>query len=164
MQQQMSLNSLRIIIAAMAIGVVGFGVVAGVIGIRSAPQPEMSGVLLALVGAVGVGELGAYYILRRVFINRMLQALGDRPGAVPWSDAEPRADVILPQYLTLTLLSAAMVEGLTLFSLLGFLLSRAWPLLVVSGLGALVLLSLLPTRAKVERMAEVLASGADPGT
>ena len=142
-----ALRTLRIIVAAMAFGIVAFGVVTlALVTAGAAPtKPELVIVLLPAVGGVAFVTLVAGTVLRRALCARLRHTLQDRPAA----DEVPEQTIGV--FSTLTLISGALAEGPSLFGVVAFLLTSNWLALVVPLVGLLVLWGLLPSRSRLDR-------------
>lgn len=135
------LNVTRLIVVAMAAGLVVFGIVTLVIGPRM-EDPEFAKILLLMLVALGLSESVAYGVLRTVTLN----ALRKDVSGLPLPEAEQKA---MGSYHTLVVIRSAMAEGLGLFGVTiamvtGAKLAFAAPLL------SLILLAIgFPTRQKL---------------
>ncbi|MBN2447072.1 MAG: hypothetical protein JXO22_10115 [Phycisphaerae bacterium] len=151
-QQSISVSSLRLVIIAMMVGIVVLGAVVLAIGKGSAADPALKKLLPFAPLVLAVLELGAYFVLRSVTIA---SARRQNPQPLAPQDAK-RA--FTPAVLTIWLASAAMIEGVALFSLVAFLLTGVLWLLALPA-AALILLALrFPSELKLEQAVRV-ASG-----
>jgi hypothetical protein len=141
-----SLRVLRMILVALALGIVIFAGV--VVFVRATDvremNPQVGQLLLVVIGGLAVSELAIYFLLRRQFLARAQDERGEalellREGFVP-----------VPLY-TLTIFGAAMAEGVGLLGVVGVLLGSPWFTLAVPVLAVVLILAQLPTQARFER-------------
>lgn len=130
------LNALRVIVGTMAMGVIGFSVVAVVVTQSGdfKPVEGMVETLLPVLAAVAFFELPAYFVIRNGAIKRCRK---------DWSDevTEDEASTKITQiFSTSTIIGAAMLEGLGLFGALIVLITGNLAILAVPGI-AIVLLA-----------------------
>ncbi len=138
------IQPLKVIILAMAGGMVAFAVVAAVVanGESFKPDEKAGPLLLGVLGLLAAGESVAYVVLRHVVLAKLkAQEHGG-------SSADP-ASRIGEGFSTLTIIGGAMAEGLGLFGVVIYLISgNAWGLAAAGG-ALLAVLAQFPTRARI---------------
>ena len=144
-----NLRTLRIIIGAMLMGIVGFGVVAAVLvaGGSSSTAPGSAKVLLLVLAAVVVTEIPAYVAVRTVIMGNLRRNLS---GQAP---QESHLQVMIKGFQTLTLIGAALIEGPSFFAIIILLISGQWVATAAAVAGLLLLAVQIPTRDKFNRFA-----------
>jgi len=150
------LRTLRLIVAAMILGVAGFAAVVVVLVSRGFP-PHAAGLgrlLLLALGVLAVAEAQTYATVRALIVRRLRRAAEERgPDHVPVED-------LAGSFNTITLLGAALVEGASLFALVTVLVTGQWVALAAAAVGLLLLLWLLPTHGRFSAfVAQVTGSG-----
>jgi hypothetical protein len=140
-----AVRTLRIVVAAMMMGVLGLSVVAIFIGRQAEPDPKMANVLLVVLAVIAVWELIAYVVIRASMLNRLRRRFAENPPA-----ADPTAELI-GNFNSLTIIGCAMPEGLGLFGSMIMLITGAWPALAAPVLALILLAWQLPSRDKIER-------------
>lgn len=147
------INALRLIIGAMAAGLIVFGTVTLAIGERMS-DPGLAKLLLPVLAVLGTSEFIAYGVLRMATLNALRK---DILSLAP-AEVEIRA---LGTFCTLTLIRSAMAESFGLFGIVivmvtGIKLVFAAPLL------SLILLALgFPSRQKISDFIDTL-TGRNP--
>lgn len=149
-QAEKELAPVRIIVLAMTTGLVLFTTVALAIDGRMA-SPELSRVLLPVLGLLGVSEIGAYVFLRTATWTSIRRQIADKPAA----DAEL---VIAGGYRTLVLIRSAMIEGWGLFGVVSLMLTGHRTVLAAPVLAIVLLVANLPTR---DRLADCITRMTD---
>lgn len=139
----MNLRALRIVIVAMMGGILSFSVIAVVISPRMTKRPELAGLLLLILGALVVVEMLVYFVIRRGTMAKLRQSLREAPLD---ADSEGR---MLPAMATLTLIGAAMAEGIGLFGVVAFLITGQTAALAAPAIALLVLVLRIPTQEKL---------------
>ncbi len=138
------LRMLRIVIAAMMMGIIAFGVVVAIlVGADIVERhAEIGNVLLTALAAVGATELPAYFVVRMAILGNLRPACRDgRP--------EDTSSVSLTGgFNTLTLIGAAMAEAFSLFGLVVVLVSGPWLALAAPIVGLILPTRQFPTRDK----------------
>lgn len=140
---------LRGVIAAMAMGVATFAgislylVQTGTMG----NQPDLGKILLLVLAAMAIAELPAYFVIRRVLVGQLR-------GQLEAAGASERDQLIGQGFSSTVIIGAAMAEGLGLLGVLTYLLSGQWVALVAPVLTLIVLISLFPSRWKLDNFAE----------
>jgi hypothetical protein len=136
------LQPLRLVVAAMAVGIVTLAVVASVLaaGGSVSLKPELAGPLGLALGVFVVVAAVAYTLVR----NRMIAGL--RQIYEEQSTPDDTATELAPRYAAITIIGAALAEGPSLLGGIVVMLTGQWTALVVPGVGLVVLALLLPTR------------------
>jgi len=144
------LRAAQLILLALALGVLSFGVVA--ITLRPSLQPSSpeTGRLLAVVlVGLGVCEGAVYFLLRRGVLQR-LAAEREQALTLVLQGALP------PQLLTLTIIGGALAESIGLLGSVAYLVGA--PALVIAApvLSVALILVQVPTRARTEYLVRSL--------
>lgn len=136
------LQPLRLVVVAMAFGIVVLTVVASVLaaGGSMSLKPELAGPLGLALGVFVVVAAVAYTLVR----NRMIAGL--RQTYDEQSTPDDPATELAPRYVAITIIGAALAEGPSLLGGIVVLLTGQWTALVVPAVGVVVLALLLPTR------------------
>lgn len=146
-QLDKEIMSLRIIIAAMMMGIVAFGAVVLAIGSKVAQDDaELGGMLLAVLGVLAVGELIAYAVLRMATLSSARRQFEQEPTG---EDAEVR---MMPAWRTLILVRSAMAEGLGLFGLVIVLVTATRTAFVAPVIALIILAAGFPTKDKLAQL------------
>jgi hypothetical protein len=144
-----NLRHLRLIIPAMAMGVILFAAI--VIFLISSgsinTDPQAANVLFLLLAAFAVIELAAYVVIRRVITGKLRRRWVDH--AVEDSPPEGLAQA----FQALSLVGPAMAEGLSLLGLVILLITGNWLAIVAPAIGLLLIAFLFPKRDKFNRFA-----------
>ena len=138
------LRVLRIIIAAMMMGIIAFGVVVAIlVGADIVEEDaQLAKILLIALAAVGAAELPAYFGVRAAMLGNLRRAGGE-------GKPEDASSVSLAGgFNTLTLIGAALAEGFSLFGLVVVLVSGQWLALAAPLVGLILLARQFPTRDK----------------
>jgi hypothetical protein len=141
------LRVLRIIIAAMMMGIIAFGVVVAALlgaGIVEG-DAQLGKILLIALAAVGAAELPAYFAVRMAILGNLRRA-GREGKPEDASSGRPAGG-----FNTLTLIGAALAEGFSLFGLVVVLVSGQWLALAAPLVGLILLARQFPTRDKFDR-------------
>lgn len=145
--QPATLSAARWIPLAMALGVVALSVGACVLrATGTIPADEGLGRTLALVVlALVLGAVPAYLAVRKVLLERARAAREPgrellRQGRVP------------PPLLALTIVGAALAEGVGLFGAITVLLGGPWVVLAAPVLAAGLILMQIPRRERLEEL------------
>lgn len=108
-----NVRPLQIIVSAMMAGLAVFGIIVLIVGSAMEPDARMSGILLAVLGAMGAMEVIGYLVLRTLLVGKLRRDSDRQPiGQAGQPDAEQYA---LAAWSTLTLIRSAMAEGWGLF-------------------------------------------------
>lgn len=143
----LSLRPIRIVIGLMTIGLL---VLAGLALFlvqtgRIAPNTELAPVLLMALAILIVTEVPAYIIIRQVFYARArAQSSARSDGALTTAEW---GRIFTP----LSLVGAAMIEGVALFATVIYILTGQVLALAVPGVGLLLLGLLYPSREQFRR-------------
>lgn len=141
---------LRIIIPAMIVGVIGFAVVAGALGGSMVSAAEQAQMFLVILACMAVMEVIGYSVVRMVHLAQTRREIESaRIDAGPGDPSSAAQLVAASSYFTLTLIAAAMAEGIGLFGTVVFLITGAKPALAALGLALVVLVLQIPTRGKL---------------
>lgn len=143
-----SAPELKIVVPAMALGVIVLNAVAVTIGPLFQSGPEAShgppvNLLLALLAGVSVLELAGYVTLRQIVTAR---------ARAQCAEAGPDDDLmrhILPSFRTLTLVGAALAESIGLFAGVIFLLTGERAALVATAVSLALLIKQFPTQGRL---------------
>lgn len=141
----LNLNSMRIILFALVGGVVMFTVVVLAVGDQARAQGDALGILPWIVLAVAVMQVPTFVVVRGIFVGP-LKAQYRNEGIT-----EGLKDGIGRAYLMLTLIMAAMIEGVALFGIVTYMLTGNVYVLAAPVLGASILLSLVPSMDKLKQ-------------
>jgi hypothetical protein len=143
------LRLLRLIIPAMALGVIFFAaiVIFLITGGRMSTKPELAHVMRFTLVALAALELAAYVVIRKVVTGKLRQKWSGR--AV--HDAPP--EELAQAFLVLSLAGAAMAEGLSLYGLVILLLTGDWLAIMAPAIGLLLIVLHFPSRDKFNRFA-----------
>jgi F0F1-type ATP synthase membrane subunit c/vacuolar-type H+-ATPase subunit K len=144
-QGSQPLGSLRMIVVALASGVLLFTVVAVFLR-RGGTMPddaELGGMLALIAAGIGVLQLPVYLALRARFRasarERKAESLAlVKEGRVP------------PPLMSLTIIGAALAEGVGLFGVVALLLGAPWYALVLPALSIVLILAQMPSRERLE--------------
>jgi hypothetical protein len=140
---------LRTIIVAMLAGVVGFGTIAVilVVGGYAGTQPQLATMMLAALGGLAVVELVGYTVVRAgITGNTRRSCQGQGPDLAP-------SEELLKGFQTITLIGAAMAEGLSLFGIVVLLVTGVWLALAAPAVGVVLIALQTPSRDKFNRFA-----------
>jgi len=144
-----SLQNLRLIIPAMAMGVIVFAAIVVFLitsgGMNTDPEP--ANLLLLVLAALAVMELAAYVVIRKVMMGNLRRRWVGRPV----EDVPP--EELARGFQTLTLVGAALAEGFSLFGLVILLVTGNWLAIAASAIGLLLIALHFPTRDKLSRFA-----------
>ena len=146
--QPTNVGSLRVIIAAMGVGLLTFTGIALYLGAAGEPQEDLAGLYALVLVALAVGESVAFIVVRA---NAVAQA---RKRIVSGSSDDDPASVCMGSYVTLTLIGGAMAEGIGLFGAVTLLITGNWLIVAAPVLALLVLVLLFPTEASVNAYTE----------
>jgi len=144
------LRVLKMIVLAMIgwlvvyAGVAWF-LVSGGVGV----DPEMAEILYPALGGVLLISLVGGFVLRRVLVGKLLaKARG--------SNREQRMTAAWPVYRLWTIIGAALAEAPALFGVVTYQLTGSPLGLLVSALGVIRLVLLLPSEAALEGLADAI--------
>lgn len=145
------LRIMQIIIAALCMGVVTFGVIL-VVGDMAVEEPELGALTLASIGmAVVNGCLSL--VLPSLLVSQGCRKIADGT----WQQANPQNAVpdtdsgkLVAVYQTTLIIGAALVEGAAFLALAAYMLEGHWAAVVVAGVCLLVMAARIPTRTRLE--------------
>jgi len=143
--RKITIPQLRIIIGAMAMGIILLGIV--VIFLENTfsqkTDPKIVTPLMISLAALALAEIPAYIIIRLNTIRKLSeQYKKNRPQENPTEELTAR-------YAVLTIIGSAMAEGVSLFGLVILLLTTQWFVLSIPILGLIILTFLFPTEGKL---------------
>jgi hypothetical protein len=145
------LAPLQIIVGALVVGVVTFGVVSLFLGPLAPEDQATARLLLLILGAVGIAEAAGFLIIRMGTIMGLQRAAGVGEGDSGGKDR------VLVAYRSLVLIRAAMCEGFTMFALVIVLLHGERLALGAAAVGLLLLIAGIPTPGRCARFIESVA-------
>lgn len=130
---------LQIIIPVMAAGMIAFGVITSVLTPVGKPEAiaDLTNILLLVLALLAASEIPAFFIVRMGRIAKLRKTLSDRK---PEECLKP----IAATYLQITLIGAAMAEGIGLFGIVIVLITGNWLVGLAPLLALLVLVMLFP--------------------
>jgi protein-S-isoprenylcysteine O-methyltransferase Ste14 len=147
---QKSLRSLQIITAALVAGVVMFAVVSFVIPLDiSESMPEFESIAGFALPMLALSCGFGYFVLRKQLTQRMKLRI-DEEGF--------DASTLPPEFMSLTIVGAAMAEGVALFGVVTHWITGQPVFLIATVVAVAVMLLQIPTEAKVLRFFENLRS------
>ena len=140
----------KIVVGAMAMGIIAFAVVVVVLvrGGAVAPQMDDAKLLLAALAAVAVPAIPIYLVLRQAFVKKLREKHGNA------ADKDLPIEELAKQYFALTIIGGALVEGPSLFAIVIVLLTGNLASLVVPALGLIAFALLLPTQERFDSFVE----------
>ena len=130
---------------ALVLGIATFSGVVVFLRLRSEREldPAVGQLLLVTLGVLAVAELPVYFLLRKQFLARA-QAMKAEGLELLLQDLTP------PALFSLTIIGAAMAEGLGLLGVLAVLLGAPLYALAAPVLAVLLILAQFPTRERLE--------------
>ena len=147
---QQMIASIRLCIISMLACLIGFGgftVYRKLTADASSFDPDMTNLMLGLLGALILMELPVYVIVRKRFTDKLrnkYQACDSR---------ESQEEELVKGFLTLTLIGAAIVEGIGLFGIVITLITGTWLTIVAPAIGLMLLCLLFPSRDRYNQFA-----------
>jgi hypothetical protein len=140
----------RLVIAAMAMGIIGFAAVVVLLaaGGRMNADPQLADILLIVLAILAVAQVPVYVFVRRAILANLRRTCDSR------TSGEAAAQELTKGFNALTITGGAMAEGLSLFGLVILLLSGNWLALAGPLVGLLLLAVQFPTRDKLRRFVE----------
>lgn len=133
----------RILVGALATGVMMFGAVAVALALANPQAPKDFPLVSYIMAAMGAGTLVMSFVIPGIVLAPMGRELGAVPG-------EKQAETVLPSYQTKLLLGCASCEGGAFANLVAFIVEQQWWSVGIAGLLLLVILSRFPTEARLE--------------
>jgi len=145
--QPLPFRNARVIVLALALGIVLFTGVVVCLRLSGEPatNPEIGQLLLLVIGALAVANTSVYFVLRKSFVARAQAAKGEALELL-------KHDAVPPQLLTLTILGAALAEGVGLLGVVALLLGAPWFALAAPALAVVLIVAQLPSRERFERV------------
>jgi hypothetical protein len=146
-------RALQILVAAFALGVVSFAIVALLLQPNIPPQqPDIANILLVVLLAVGLFQVPAYWLLRQFTFKQLREAHRSQAGG----GAAAGVDATFPPapLRGLVTLGAAFAEGFALFGVVIYFVTGNWIGLAAGGIGVALVLAQFPTRERLERFLE----------
>jgi hypothetical protein len=143
--QATSLRITSIILVALVAGIATFAGVVLFLRLSSEREldPAVGQLLLITLGLLAVAELPVYFLLRKQFLARV-RAMKAEALQLLLQDLTPQP------LFSLTIVGAAMVEGLGLLGVMAVLLGAPLYALAAPALAILLILAQIPTRARLE--------------
>ena len=147
----------QIIVAALAMGVIFFGLIV-VLAIQPTAIEGMPVLSIAAVAAA-LPTLGMAAILPSLIVNAMLKRMADdQQAAHNRTDANAlpasAAESLLRCYITKTILIAAPLEGAAFFQLIAYLVEGQWWSLLVALMLVVGILLQFPTATRIQHWIE----------
>lgn len=136
------IRSIRILHVALIGGIVLFASVAVLAGLGT-PDSNLALPLFIGLGALTVGVAVVQPLLRRQFLG----SLAARHDA---ATDELRMGLLPPELASLSIVRAALVEGVGLFGVVVFMLTGQWAALAAPGLAIVLIAACIPTRERAE--------------
>ena len=140
-------GSTRIILGAMAMGVLAFAAVAAYLRatMKLAGDPSVPTLLAYVLVGIALSEVPAYLLLRKVFIERARQQREESMEAL-------RKGLAPLPLATFTILAAALIEGPGLFGAVILILGAPWAVIAAPILSVALILLHMPTRERLEAL------------
>lgn len=136
------LQPLRLVVAAMSVGIIALVVVASVLvaGGSAAQKPELASPLGLALGISVIVAAVAYTLMRNRIIAGLRQTYEEQ------STPDDPATELAPRYAVITIIGAALAEGPSLLGGVVVLVTGQWTALVVPAVGLVVLALLFPSQ------------------
>lgn len=152
-ERRVSLGVLKLVVAAMTLGVIAFAVAVVFLGPRLniRRDPNLAPVLLTALAGLAVLELLAFLVARAGTTRRLRASLS------PEDDDERILEKTRPAFATLTIIGAAMAEGLGLFSVVIYLLTNEATALVATAVSLSLLIKQFPSESRLYSLASRVA-------
>ena len=143
------LRTLRIILAGMLASIVGFGAIAAALAVNGSAKidSQSANTLLLVLAGFAVSEIVAYAVVRTAFVGNLRSSVNGQ------ALEEDRTQQLIKSFHTLTLIGAAMVEGVSILGLVVLILSASWLAVPVPAVGLVLIVLQFPTRDKFYRFA-----------
>lgn len=150
---EQAIRTLRVVVAGMAAAVAG---VAAVMVALDRPPVMPAHVMLIVLLALAASAVPAYVFVRRALIaqaaaKRRAAARGRGPESAVGGDP---LDEFAGVYLHVTLIGAALVEGVGVFGAIAYLVTGSWSALAAVGFALAGLAAQYPTRDKLQSLAQ----------
>lgn len=145
MYNQTPIKTGQVLVGALIMGMVSFSAVAMFMGgkLGNSVDPSLGDMLLIVMGILAVVEFCAYHALMRPL---MIKSIRSQSLAV---DPSTRAAFLGQRFLTLTIVAAAMAEGVGLLGAVTTLLTGRIEALIAPAVATVALLLTLPTDGKL---------------
>ncbi len=152
MDSQSPIKTGQILVGALLFGMLSFAVVAATMGgkLNTSPDPNLAEMLFIVMGVLAVVEFTAYNFL----LKPLLIAQVRREALALDESVRPR--YLEQRYLIVTILAAALAEGLGLLGAVTVLLTGRLEALAAPGLAAMALLVILPGPYRFERFTRLI--------
>ena len=141
------LRNARLIVLALVLGIVIFAGLVVFLRLSSdtALNPEVGKLLLVVIGGLAVSNSVVYFLLRKSFVARAQEAKAEALELL-------KQDAMPPQLFSLTIIGAALAEGVGLLGVVAVLLGAPWFALAAPAVAVVLMVAQLPTREKLERV------------
>ncbi len=148
------LTALRIVVGALAIGMISLVVIMQVLPTDTEPiEPKIMAIAIA---GIAVMELGAYFALRMAMYSAARKRHED-------SNGKPIA-IVTQLYVSFTILSAAMAEGVGLFGAVASYVCAERLFLIAPGAALVSLVLIFPTAGRFAQCYESVTGNPLPTT
>ncbi len=149
------LLTLRVILLAITISIVAFGIVAVVLvtGGTFTTRPHLATPLLPVLGLTAAALIVVYLVVRRALIA------GLRRAGASETATEVREAALVGRFQALTIIGGALAEAPSLFGIVVFLLTGQWMALLVPALGLGAVVLLIPSRDRLARFSAEVTGG-----
>ena len=146
-----ALRPLAIIIVALCAGIIAFGAVLVVLDSSRLPiVPTDPNILLYVLAALAASSFVALAVVRMAFVRRLQQQWREQP-----LESDPTLDFV-GQFFQITLISAAIVEGLAMFALVTFMLTHNWIAFGAAAACVPIIATMFPTADRLRRFAAMI--------
>ena len=149
-------RQMQIIVGAMLLGTLVFGVVVMVIGGQGPQDPApIQGEEVERRGDELIGTIAMFFGLAAVVMQQALgRLLADKTAKQLAARSADPVESLGGAYMTGLIVSCAICEGAAFFNLIAYMLFQGWPNLAMAGLLALVIATKLPTVGRVAAWVE----------
>ncbi len=130
------IRALRIIVGLMALGVAAFAAMAQVAPIKS--DASLEKMMTIVTAAMGVSGIVGYFVIRMAILSK-------GRSRVDGNDSDFAKSTSIQAYFTVTLIGAAMAEGVALLGIVSSMITGQKLLLIAAAIGAMVILLQFPT-------------------
>ena len=138
------LMTARILVGALAMGVMIFGGIAMALAFANHQAPrEGLPIVSYLMAGMGAMTLVMSFVIQNIIIAPLRRELGSIPG-------DQQAERVLPVYQTRLLIGCACCEGGAIANLVAFIVEQQWWSLGIAGVLLLAILSRFPTETGLE--------------
>ena len=139
------LRSLRVIIPSLAMGLLAFTGIGYAIAIGRELDADLARIMLIVVATTAGGSVATFFAVRQQMLNRASEGS---------TDPESRRERGSRAYFNITMIAAALTEGVGLLAAVTAIVSGEWRVLAVSALSAIVILTMFPMQNSVEGFIE----------